>query len=132
MQSIQVDPDFIEYFYENGGDVKPMIHYVPASLDNITKVVGWVMDAKNEEQMKTIVQSANSWCKQSLSEEGLARDAILQLKTYKQRLDSYANSSWTAEWKQVRNRFTNTIDDMVECNAWSIIDSFTFPMFAGL
>ncbi len=113
--------------------MKPDVHYVPASLDNITEVVAHVMDEKNEDKMKAIVKSANSWCKRSLSEEGLAKDSILQLGTYKKSLDSYDNkSSWSKDWKQVRERFTNTLDDLVDCNAWSIIDWFTFPMFAGL
>ena len=56
-----MDLDYIEYFYSNGGDVQPMIHYIPASLANITEEVAYVMDKKNEGQMKAIVKLANSW-----------------------------------------------------------------------
>lgn len=131
--SHKIEPDFIEYFYSDiGGNVKPNEHYLPASLDNITNVVRYVMDAKNENEMKSIVKSANNWCAQSLSEEGLANDTILQLGVYKKALDDMYENDWKNDWKKVKQRFTNTIDDLVDCNAWSIIDYFTYPIFAGL
>ena len=61
-----MDLDYIEYFYSNGGDVQPMIHYIPASLANMTEEVAYVMDKKNEGQMKAMVKLANSWCKRIL------------------------------------------------------------------
>ena len=57
-----MDPDYIEYFYSDGGDVYPMIHYSPASLANITEVVTCVKDEKNKGQKKAIVKLANPWC----------------------------------------------------------------------
>jgi len=128
---IKIDPDFVEYFYGDGGDVQPMIHYVPASLENITEVVAYVMNKTNEDEMKAMIQSANSWCKQNLSEEDLAKDAILQLETYKSAMDSYSNSSWKHEWKHVRQRFTDTVDDLVDCDTRSFIDHFISPIFVG-
>ena len=121
-----MDPDYIEYFYGDGGDVQPMIHYIPASLENITEVVAYVMDKKNEGQMKAMVKSANSWCKRTLNEERLGKEAILQLETYKIALDTYSNSSWIHEWRHVKQWFTAAIDDLVDCNAWSIVDHFLF------
>lgn len=120
----------MEYFYGDGGDVKPMVHYVPASLENITEVVAYVMGTNNEGQMKTMVKSANSWCKRALNEDGMAKDSILQLGTYKKALDSY-DMTWSNQWRHVRQRFTGAIDDLVDCNAWSFVDWLTFPMFAG-
>lgn len=108
-----------------------MVHYVPASLHNITDVVSYVTDESNDERMQEMVKSANSWCKEYLSEEGLARAAIQQLGVYKSALDAH-EESWNADWKRVKRRFADTVDDLVECNAWSIVDPFTFPMFAGL
>ena len=112
--------------------MQPNIHYLPASLENITQVVSYAMDTKNDKQMKDMIRSANDWCKYSLSEEGLAHDALLRLDAYANALDSYRNGSWRTEWKFAKKRFTDTIDDFVDCNAWSFIDWFTFPMFAGL
>mmetsp|Transcript_9966 Transcript_9966/g.21582 ORF Transcript_9966/g.21582 Transcript_9966/m.21582 type:complete len:478 (-) Transcript_9966:323-1756(-) len=129
---IKIDPDFIEYFYDNEGSVQPMIHYIPASLANLTEVVAYVMDEKNEDQMKAMVKSANSWCKRFLSEEGLAEGAILQLERYKSALDSYRNDSWNHDWSHVKRRFTDTIDDMVDCDVWKITDYLSSPMFAGV
>ena len=60
-----MDPDYIEHFYSDGGDVQPIIHYGPASFKNITEVVAYVMDKKNKSQMKEMVKLANSWCKKN-------------------------------------------------------------------
>ena len=60
-----MDPDYIEYFYSDGGDVQPIIHYSPASFKNITEVVAYVMDKKNKSQMKAMVKLANSRCKKN-------------------------------------------------------------------
>lgn len=109
-----------------------MVHYIPASLENITEVVAYVVDEKNEEQMKEVVRSANSWCKRALSEEGLAKGSILQLGAYKEALDSHDGGSLTREWKKMKQRYTSTLDDLVDCDAWSVVDWFTSPMFAGL
>jgi len=107
-----------------------MIHYVPASLDNITKVVEYVMDTANENEMKSIVREANNWCAEGLSAKGLAQDSIVQLQTYKKALDTYANMD--DDWNKMYQRFSDTLDDLVDCKAWSIIDWFLFPMFMGL
>lgn len=107
-----------------------MKHYVPASLNNITKVVEYVMDTANENEMKSIVREANNWCAKKLSAKGLARDSIVQLQTYKKALDTYANMD--DDWNKVFQRFNDTLDDLVDCKAWSIIDWFLFPMFMGL
>lgn len=128
----QIEPDFIEYFYGEEGTVRPSIHYLPASLENITHVISYAMDAKNDHEMKDMIREANDWCKHSLSEEGLARNALQRLEAYAKALDLYRNGSWRTEWNVVKKRFKDTIDDFVDCDAWSIVDYFTFPMFAGL
>ena len=128
----QIEPDFVEHFYDEGGDVRPMVHYLPASLDNITDVVAYAVDEENDVEMRAMVASANAWCKGALTEEGLANDAIRRLGTYKRALDSYDGGSWVEEWRRVRQRFAETVDDLVDCDAWSFVDWFTLPMFAGL
>ena len=84
-----------------------MVHYVPASLENITQVVAYVMNKENGDEMKSIVKSANSWCKGALSEEGLANGAIRQLEVYRKALDEYGG--WREEWRGVKQCFDNTI-----------------------
>lgn len=129
---IKIDPDFVEHFYDNGGEVRPMVHYLPASLDNITNVVKYAMDERNDHEMRKMVQAANLWCKGAMSEEGLAKDSLRRLDKYRQVLNSYNGGSWMEEWKRVRRRYMQTVDDLVDCNAWSVIDWFTWPMFMGL
>ena len=97
-----------------------MVHYVPASLENITQVVAYVMNKENGDEMKSIVKSANSWCKGALSEEGLANGAIRQLEVYKKALDEYGG--WREEWRGVKQRFDDTIGDLVECDTWNYMD----------
>lgn len=130
--SLKIEPDFVEHFYDEGGDVRPMVHYLPATLDNITEVVAYAVDIENDDDIRKIVSSANSWCKVALSEEGLASDSIIRLDDYRRALDSYDGGSWVEEWVRIRRRFDETINDLVDCDAWSYIDWFTFPSFAGL
>ena len=61
-----------------------MMHYVPASLGNITEVVTYVLDEDNEAEMKSIVRSANTWCSQKMTKEQLVEDAMLGLKMYEE------------------------------------------------
>ena len=112
--------------------MRPMVHYLPATLDNITDVVAYAVNDENDDEMRGIVSSANSWCKVSLSEEGLAYDSINRLDAYRRALDSYDGGSWVEEWGRIRRRFDETIGDLVDCDAWSYIDWFVWPSFAGL
>ena len=79
MHPLQIEPDFIEYFYD---ELTPMTHYVPASLDNLTDVVMHVMDKDNEVEMKRIVLAANSWCRRKMNAKQIALDMMQQLRKY--------------------------------------------------
>ena len=105
----------MENFYD---DLKPMVHYVPATLENLSETVAMVMDQNNDKQMKSVVKSANLWCKRSFTESAMAKDAIKQLKAYKTALDAY-NSNWQDDWMRVKDRFFRTVDDLVDCHVWS-------------
>ena len=94
-----------------------MLQYVPASLQNITDVIEYVLDKKNLHQMKAIVDSANSWCKRTINKEQLPRDAISQLKKYETSLNDIYNDSWIEEWNVVRKRVKSNLgDDLVDCS----------------
>jgi hypothetical protein len=109
----KIDPDFVEYFYD---DLRPMSHYVPASLDNITDVVKYVLADENRREMKSIVNSANSWCKRSLTREGMAKDAISQLRRYEMALFDNYGEGWEEEWIVVKERIMSNIgDDLADC-----------------
>ena len=51
---IKITPDFITSDYH---ELQPNVHYIPASLDNITQVVEYVLD--NDLEMRKVVHSAN-------------------------------------------------------------------------
>mmetsp|Transcript_18395 Transcript_18395/g.38615 ORF Transcript_18395/g.38615 Transcript_18395/m.38615 type:complete len:93 (-) Transcript_18395:950-1228(-) len=59
-----------------------MIHYVPASLENVTTTVAYVVDKENEAEIKGIIKSANSWCTKKMTEVRMAKDMMLQLQKY--------------------------------------------------
>ncbi len=111
----QIDTDYIEHFY---ADLEPMIHYVPASLQNITEVVEYVLADSNQNEMKAIVHSANSWCTGINTKEQLPRDAISQFLKYKSALaEAYNAFGWDEDWRLVERRIRRNIgEDLVECN----------------
>ncbi len=51
-----------------------------------------MLDENNEDEMKRIVDSANSWCKRKMTENQLAKDTMLQLRKYKAELDEYMDA----------------------------------------
>jgi hypothetical protein len=55
---LQITPDYTEYFYD---ELRPNVHYIPASLDNITEVARYIVDKANESEMKNVVKAARSW-----------------------------------------------------------------------
>ena len=108
----KIDPDWIEYFYT---DLEPMVHYIPASLENITEVTEYVLDENNMHAMKSVVDSANSWCKRTNTQEQLTKDAVSQLKRYESAVVAN-NTHWAEEWRHVRSRIWSNIgDDLIEC-----------------
>eukprot|EP01082_Thalassiosira_pseudonana_P012692 g11429.t1 g11429 contig5:826938-828536(+) len=112
---IKIEPDYIEYFYD---DLRPNVHYLPASLDNVTDVTAYAMNEMNNKQMKDMVASANSWCKRTLTEGVLITDAMFQLDEYEASLEIYADNhgSWLDEWRLAMKRFSRGNDDLVECS----------------
>ena len=109
---VKIDPDYVDYFYE---DLIPGLHYIPASLENMTEVAKYVVDPANDEHMRNVVKAANSWCKRTVTEEVLVRDEMFQLEAYESALLAYGESSnWMAEWRALRT--SDTFTDLVDCN----------------
>ena len=105
----QIDPQYIEYFYD---ELIPMKHYIPASLDNITNVTEYAIDERNENEMIRIVASANAWCKSNMNRDALAQDMMQQLHKNRVALDEYSVETY--------NNSISAIDiesdlDLVEC-----------------
>ena len=107
---IKIQPNFIEQFYK---DLRPMVHYVPASLENLTETVRRVLDGNNEMKMKKIVSAANEWCRNSITRNALADEAMSALELYAEALDAY-DGSWRDEWFD-ENMFEG-VHDLVVCN----------------
>lgn len=106
---IKIDPDYIEYFYH---ELTPMVHYVPASLDNLTEVAAYVLDNENADEMKLIVDSANLWCKRKMTEKIMVTDFMMQLKKYEVAFNGYMEQN-------IHNDplapLLDNITDLVEC-----------------
>ncbi|KAL7555158.1 hypothetical protein ACHAWF_018816 [Thalassiosira exigua] len=101
---IKIDPDYIEYFHH---ELEPMRHFVPASLENITQVAAYVVDKKNDDEMKRIVASAHAWCLEKMTVGGAARDFMKQLERYNVALDAYL--------QQHVGNVTVPVQDLIEC-----------------
>ena len=93
-----------------------MVHYVPASLENITEVVAYVLNEQNGEEMNTIVAAANSWCKKMNTKLQLSKEAVTRIHAFEVAMYESYNSSWIGEWDLVRTRiFNNVGNDLESC-----------------
>ncbi len=109
---LQITPDYIEYFYD---ELRPNVHFIPASLDNITEVARYVVDEANESEMKNVIKAANSWCKRKMTKDAIADDAMTQLHAYFEALDVYKEQEG---WKELNNFiFSDHFDDLLECGS---------------
>ena len=66
-----------------------MVHFVPASLENLTQVAAYVLDRQNDEEMRSIVDSANSWCRAKMTKKKMAKDMMSQIDAYETMLSDY-------------------------------------------
>ena len=93
-----------------------MEHYVPASLDNLTEVVEYAMDPKNDKKLKAIVASANSWCKTMNTKEQLSKEAVARIQAFESSIYESYNNSWVGEWDMVQARILNHLGgDLEHC-----------------
>lgn len=77
----------------------PGVHYIPASVDNLTQVVKYATSDEHEEQVQSIISNANKWCERHVSEESLRSDMLSILNGYAEELDR-ANPEWSNVWNQ--------------------------------
>ncbi|KAL7549095.1 hypothetical protein ACHAWF_012368 [Thalassiosira exigua] len=105
---VKIDADYVELFYQEfNHELKPMVHYVPASLQNLTRAVAYVVDKHNEDEMKAIVCSANSWCRERMTKDAMAKSTMVQLEHYASAVN-----------KKIQHGSTNIsypIKDLVQC-----------------
>ena len=107
---LEIDPDFIEYFY---AELRPNIHYIPASVGNITEVARYVLNKTNEIEMKNVIRAANLWCRKRLTKKSIINDSMIQLETYFAALDVYKEQeSWLDDWNDFIS--AHSFDSLVE------------------
>lgn len=109
---VEIDPDFVEYFYT---ELRPYVHYIPASLGNISDVARYVLNKTNEIEMKNVIRAANSWCRKTLTKKSIINDAMIQLEKYFAALDVYKEQeNWHDDWSDVIS--THPFKGLVEYN----------------
>lgn len=108
---IKITPDFIEHYYH---ELEPNVHYIPASLDNLTQVVEYVLEERNDGKMRGVVKNANEWCLASRRKDSLARRALGALDMYRGALKTYNGGHWMEDWES--RSVLNGVDDMVVCD----------------
>ena len=102
-----------------------MVHYIPATLQNLTQAVQYATDPDNEQTMQSMIRSANSWCQETLIEPSYVKDAMTQLNKYEKALDGMEDETWRDEWKSVKKRFARSINDFVDCDTRNIASYFS-------
>jgi len=93
---LQVDRDLINYFEHE--ELQPWVHYVPIKRDfsDLVKQARYVLDSRNEVQMKAIVKNANQWCRSKMSMGQFAIDTLWMLLTYVRLIEPVMN-----DWKNL-------------------------------
>ena len=104
---IKIEAHFVEEYYT---DLLPNVHYVPASLDNLTSVVQHVVAEENEAEMKSIIMSANTWCEKSTTRQSLSKESISVLARYQAEVHRVERGLQSSE------SILHQIDDLVECS----------------
>lgn len=112
---IKVQPDFVEQSYK---ELEPFVHYVPATINNITKAAEYVLDWRHKAEVQQIIKNANDWCASFMTANALASAAVISLQHYTELLSKY-DSRWTSKAKSM---FLDA-DDLVPCHAYSLSDS---------
>ena len=90
--------------------------YVPATLKNIINITEYVLDKNNEDEMQSIISSANAWCQNKITREGMTGDMMKQIHKYTLELDTYLD-----EHEYSRAMLMDTLNDLdlelVECKS---------------
>lgn len=92
------------------------MHYIPATLDNITDVARYVVDESNEADVRKIIHEANSWCKRKMTRDSIINDAIDRLDKYMTMFDDFIEQgNCENEWKDFMSVYYPSADSLVEC-----------------
>ena len=98
---VEIKDDYEAYFMTQ---VKPGIHYLPASLENFTDVAKWAVQDSSLPLISLIVKNANAWCKQKIRTHELNLDFLTILNGYIEGLNSH-DGGWIDQWKHVQELY---------------------------
>lgn len=97
---LKVEPQFVEYFYQN---LEPWKHYIPVRYDlaDLTAMANFAVDPQNEERIQEIVHNANKWCQDHLVKRQLGKDFLDILEVYTSFLDQ-GDAQWFSLWSEYK------------------------------
>jgi len=107
---IKIIPEYIEYFYT---DLIPNVHYMSATLANLTTVVKYVLDSTNTNEMQNVVLEANKWCSRSMTHDSLVGDMLTQIVQYENEYNNYMKKMMITTSELGTTIISST--DFVEC-----------------
>jgi len=98
---IKIVMNYTSYFTV---ELTPGVHYLPASLENLTEVVEYAISDDNSEEMKSIVSRANEWCDNEVVPSKLRNNMLSILDGYADELYR-ADANWTNTWNNYSQEF---------------------------
>jgi hypothetical protein len=102
--------DFEEYYMMAGDKPLPGVHYIPADLNNFTRVAASVMTS-GDDYLQTIVKNANSWCLRRLDKDSMYKDLLSSINGYVEQL-YVGDANWVEEWKKEQDYFIGNETDI--------------------
>ena len=119
---MKVEPEYTDYFLPSDS-LKPWVHYVPIHMNssNIYDIATmYVLNPIYDEQMKQIVQNANTWCKQNMIKSKIMEYVLDAMEFYVQQLDVHDetgdldttfNDNRTGSTTNWRSSFQSMLDE---------------------
>jgi Glycosyl transferase family 90 len=106
--AVKVEPAYVDYFFS---DLIPWKHYIPIKndLSDLVENVAFALDPANDPVIHEIIASANQWCSERSTRNGLVYDMLDTMEVYLQLLDR-SNPSWQDEWKTKKNELFSRSD----------------------
>lgn len=95
----------------------PGLHYLPATLENLTNVVEHAVSGENAGRMKSIISNANKWCQKHVVYKEIKKDILSILNGYSEELYR-ANSNWTSIWNHHSSAFLSGEKAWNETYGW--------------
>jgi len=67
--------------------------------------------------MQSIIRSANAWCQDQVTRQGMARDMMKQIQKYELALDDYMDEHAYSREMLMGKLHDLELDDLVECKS---------------